>query len=218
MVFWSPLMPDLAQVQTSFGQALLKMEAAADVIPHLRGDSAIVERRLALYRGNMVAHWTQTLAAHYPVLEKFWGEEFFAALARAYGRAFPSRHGDLACFGAQLPLFLRDFEPAREFPMAPDLAQLEWLVHQAGRAPDAESLKTGQSLLHLPGTAVLSSLWPVASVWNMHQEPEAPDWNNLSWQAEGALVFRETWTVKVVPMAYEEALALSEHLAAGVGI
>ena len=218
MVFWNLVMPDLAQVQTSFGQALLKMEAAADVLPHWRGDSALVERRLALYRGNVVAHHTETLAAHYPVLEKFWGEEFFTALARAYGRAFPSRHGDLACFGTHLPHFLRDFEPAREFPLAPDLARLEWLVHQAGRAADAESLKTGQSLLDLPGTAVLASPWPVASIWNMHQEPEAPDWNKLSWQAEGALVFREAWAVKVMPMTYEEALALSQHLASGVSI
>lgn len=211
-------MPDLAQVQTSFGQALLKMEAVAVALPHVRGDSAVVERRLALYRGNIVAHWTQTLVAHYPVLEKFWGEEFFAALARAYGRAFPSRHGDLACFGAHLPHFLRDFEPAREFPFAPDLAQLEWLVHQASRAADVEILKTGQTLLNLPGTAVLASLWPVASIWNMHQEPEARDWNRLSWQAQCALVFREAWAVKVMPMAYEEALALSQHLASGVGI
>lgn len=210
-------MLNLAQFQISFGQALLNLESSSAIIPHLRGDSALVERRLALHRGNVMAHWTQTLAAHYPVLEKCWGEEFFIALARSYSRAFPSRHGDLGCFGAHLSQFLRDFEPAQEFPFAPDLAQLEWLVHEASRAADADSLKAGESLLDLPGTAVLASPWPVASIWNMHQEPaDQPDWNSLGWQAQGALVFREGWTVKVAPMAYDEALALSEHLASGV--
>jgi hypothetical protein len=131
----------LAQHQQPFAGALLDAQLAPQCwrCAPTRRRPAPASHRFALYRGNLSATWTKTLAAAYPVVLALVGEEFFGGLARAYGRAHPSDNPDLNRFGAHFSTFLRHF-PHVDYPYLPDMAALEWQLHRAHYAPLAEGL------------------------------------------------------------------------------
>ncbi len=207
---------DLAAIQARFAEGLL---AGGDNPTALfRGDAALLERRFALYRGNLTANWENALRNAYPVIRQMVGDEFFRALAREYGRAIPLQEGDLNRFGQHLPDFLDTFAPVADFPYLPDMARLEWALHRAHQAADTPAL-TAQTLaamdmdaidalrlaLH-PATTTLHSHWAVADLWQAHQ-PDGPPWPTE--------LRRECWMVACRPdwRAQLRTLTPGEHAA-----
>jgi uncharacterized protein (UPF0276 family) len=212
----------LAALQQGFGDALFDRRHESALQPLLSEGGV---ERLALYRGNLTSGWERALGDAYPVLRQLVGEEFFAGLARAYGKAAPSQVPDLAGFGAHFADFLAGFGPAASYPYLPDVARLEWAVHRACLAPDLaplgldalgnvtpEALDTARFTLH-PSVALLRSRWAVAALWHAHQ-PTGPA---LPADVElpcSVLVLRRGWRVEVVELGVPEAAALVQ-LAAG---
>jgi hypothetical protein len=194
----------------AFSAALRASQNAVQACHYLQGNAETNTRRLAIYRGNVVAGITQALTAHYPVIAQLVGDEFFKALARAYWQAFPSKSGDLGDYGTALPEFLADFSPSQHLPYLPDVARLEWAVHKAETAADApaQAITREPALLWMPGSQLLKSVWPIASIWLAHQTPAALALADVQWQAEGALVYREGWRVSVSKLNYPETEAL----------
>jgi len=177
--------------------------------------------RLALYRGNLTAGWERALGEAYPVLRQLVGEEFFAGLARAYGKARPSQDPDLAAFGAHFAAFLEGFAAAAPYPYLPDVARLEWAVHRAHAAPDRtpagstalaglgpEALDAARFTLH-PSVALLHSSWAVAALWRAHQ-PGGPALPARADRPCDVLVVRRGWQVEVMEIGPAEAAALGE--------
>ncbi|RZA33249.1 MAG: DUF692 family protein, partial [Lysobacteraceae bacterium] len=212
----------LAELQQRFGAALFDRRQEATLQPLLAEGGA---GRLALYRGNLSAGWERALGEAYPVLRQLVGEEFFAGLVRAYGKAAPSQDPDLAGFGAQFAGFLDGFAPAAPYPYLPDVARLEWMVHRAHLAPDApplgldalaamtpERLDAARFILH-PSVALVDSRWAVAALWQAHQ-PGGPALPTRVDAPCTVLVVRRGWRVEVVELDAPEAAAL-EQLAAG---
>ena len=228
----APDRDDIAGWQAAFGAALFDAAHAAALAPLLTSDPA----HLAIYRGNLGAHWSRALAASYPVLRQLVGDDFFDALARAYGRAHPSPDPDLNRFGAALPAFLGNFAPAAALPYAPDLARLEWQVHEAHYAPDADAadvdpdagigtaaaailqtltpdaFEAARAVLH-PTLRLHASPWATPALWLAHQAPDAafPAAMDVSGHAR---VLRSHWQVEVKPIDAAEHAALA-CLAAG---
>lgn len=206
----------LAQQQQAFATALFDPVAA---LPSFAGTA--VQERFALYRGNVSATWRRTLGQAYPVVLALVGEDFFAGLARAYGRKMPSDSADLNQFGARFADFLAAFPPVAAFPYLPDMARLEWALHLAHYAADAQALapeslaalhpdqlEVRRFTLH-PACALLASNWQVAALWQAHQEGEGQgmfpqDMQVASW----VLVCRPRWKpqVQVVDAAAHAAL------------
>ena len=196
----------LAAGQQAFATALLDTAAT---LPSFAG--AAVPQRFALYRGNLSATWRRTLGHAYPVVLALVGEEFFGGLARAYGRQYPSDSADLNHFGTRFADFLSSFPPAAELPYLPDMARLEWAVHLAHYAADAQALapealaalhpdqlEARRFTLH-PACALLASNWQVAALWQAHQDGEGQgmfphDMQVASW----ALVCRPRWKAQVL--------------------
>lgn len=127
--------------------------------------------------GHMLAE--RALQAAYPVVAQMLGEESFADLARALWHAAPPRRGDIACWGGGLADFLQASAQLRDEPYLPDVARAEWALHQCATACDADAdLSTlalltthDPALLRLvlaPGSAVVRSAWPVASIVCAH--------------------------------------------------
>ena len=169
-------------LQTRFADALRDGSKSAAAIAQFIGEAESVERRLALYRGNVLAARSKALQAAYPVLQQIVGEDFFVALARRYMHAHPSQSGDLNEFGEHLGTFLRGFEAAAELPYLADIAHLEWAVHRAHYAADAPSLPL-EAIANTPADnhallrfnfqaafALLRSEYPIASIWEIHQD------------------------------------------------
>lgn len=215
----------LAALQQRFGAALFDCRHEAGLQP-LLGAGGV--ERLALYRGNLSAGWERALGEAYPVLRQLVGEEFFAGLARAYGKAVPSQDPDLARFGARFAEFLAGFEPAAPYPYLPDAARLEWAVHRAWlaldvgphpapgldalAAMDPAALDAARFILH-PSLSLLRSPWAVGALWHAHQ-PGGPALPRRVDVPCRLLVVRCGWRVEVVERGAPEAAAL-EQLAAG---
>lgn len=112
-----------------------------------------VARGLRAYRGNLQALSAQALAVPFSRLREELGEEEFASLAWTFWRHHPPFSGDLGQWGEALEAFL--VERAGDDSGLPDLARLDWALHQAERAADAE---LDVASLNLLGTEAPESL------------------------------------------------------------
>ncbi|MCA3130954.1 MAG: putative DNA-binding domain-containing protein [Betaproteobacteria bacterium] len=202
-------MAELAALQAAFA-AVLRGEGVPPGLLHPRSD---LERRLALYRNNSLSAARKALESAYPVIRQLVGEEFFAALARDLRRAQPPDSGDLNGYGAALAEFLAGCEPARELPYLPDVARLEWALHRAHYAAEPPPLDPAalaavpahvQASLRLrlhPACAMVSSAYPVARIWAVHQpEHTGPLEVRFAPGPHHALVQRPRWLAVAVPV------------------
>ena len=200
--------------QTAFAQALRDANQMPTLLALLAGDADRNRRRIALYRGNVIAHASRALQAAYPVIEQVVGQLFFAGLCRAFWLATPPVSGDWHDYGEPMAEFLNQFAPAAHLAYLPDLARLEWLVHQASFADQAAATNpetdAATALLQQPGTAVLAADYPVASIWLAHQTNSATDLATIDWQPQGALVFRNRFQVEIAALPYDQAHVLGE--------
>lgn len=207
--------PDLDAVQQAFGAALFESARDAALAPLLKGDP----RRFGIYRGNLAAHWSRALSSAYPVLLRLVGDDFFDALAGVYGRAHPALDPDLNRFGAALPAFLAGFAPAAGHPYLPDVARLEWAVHEAWFAPDADgppatlaglapdAFETARAVLH-PALRLHASPWATAALWHAHQDG-GPDFPDALRADTHALVLRPRFDVRVDAVGAADYAALA---------
>ena len=216
----------LERLQAKFAAALIDAAAEAGAIADFSAAEGPVRERLALYRGNVHAAWEKALANAYPVVRALVGEEFFSALARAYGRAYPSSSGDLNRFGAMLGTYVHDFPHTRSLPYLSDVAALEWCVHEAHYARDSTGIRHEQITSLAPGDLLASRLalqpacrwvdagFPIASIWRAHQPGSTEPWPAELDRHEFALVVRPRWRVEVLLSSAGEIAAL-RHLQAG---
>ena len=220
-------MSELLESQRGFAAALRDAEASSRTSRWLAGDTALVTRRLAIYRANMAASAAKALAAAYPVLQQVVGNESFDGLARAYLRAWPSTCGNLYDYGGELAAFLAELPHAQSLPYLPDLARLEWLVHRAYGAADAKPWDPVGLMAVAPelqdeirfewaaGTAVMNSAYPIAHIWTIHQ-PEYAGEFAVDWSvAERALVARAGLRVTVMALEVGDAAFFIAALAGG---
>ena len=145
------------------------------------------ERRLQVYRNNVLLSLTEALTAVYPVTQRLVGEGFFRYAAGRYIPQHPSTSGNLHDFGGRFPDFLATFEPAAELAYLPDVARLEWAYHSVFHAADhlpldlaalaaipAERHGELKFTLH-PATRLLASPFPILRIWQVNQEDFAGD-------------------------------------------
>lgn len=210
-------------LQQAFGAALVDPARDAALAPWLKGDVS----RLGIYRGNLHANWRRALAGSHPVLRQLVGADFFDALAGVYGRAQPSRDPDLNRFGAGLAGFLEGFAPAAYYPWLPDVARLEWLVHESFLAPDAaplphpsltlagldpDAFEASHATIH-PSLRLHASKWATPALWQAHQSG-GPAFPEVLARASHALVWRPRFEVDVLETGAAAHAALAA-LAAG---
>ncbi len=211
------------QQQTLLGALLHRPGTQPAADSQLRLQGLVLEpstRGLAAYRANGHALAERALAAAYPVVAAMVGQDCLDALARTLWHGQPSQHGDIARWGGELPALLELEAQLAEFPYLADVARAEWALHRAAGAPDANADPASFALLTqqdpgaltlrlAPGTAVIRSAWPVASLVNAHLrgEPtlsEAAD-RLRDREAEQALVWRRALRAEVRPCEAGEA-------------
>ena len=217
-------MPELIDFQSDFAAALRDRQRTPAMQRWLAGDADLVERRMAIYRANMVAAADKALSSAYPVIRQVVGAEFFHGLAREYQRGTPSVSGDLTDFGATFDAFVAAFEHTQSLPYLPDLARLEWAVHRASGAADAPAWDASalgaveperQAAIRFawsPGLAVVESPHPIARIWTIHQ-PGYDDEFSVAWdRADTALVARDGFAVAVSECGAADASFLRASL------
>lgn len=174
-------MSELARQQEAMLSALFDWPADDAIQNIALYTSNTRSRGLKVYQSNGHVLAQRALQAAYPVLVQLIGVESFDALARAYWHAEPPIYGDVAEWGADLPAFLRGSAQLEEEPYLADVAALEWALHRAASAQDDDVDAASFALLAsheppvlrlqlAPGCAVISSAWPVASIWAAHMD------------------------------------------------
>ena len=218
-------------MQQRFAAALLSNEGEGALAGALR--PAPVASRLAVYRGNLAGSWTRALAGAFPVIAQLVGDAFLAALAREYGTVHGAASADLNDFGAGFAAFLDGFPHVAELPYLPDMARLEWLLHRAYYAADAEALEPA-ALAQLspasfeqsrfvphPAAAVFASRWAVVPLWQAHQPNSAVPFPDDIAQPSWALVHRPGWKPGVLALdegAYRALAALEQGAPVGAAL
>ena len=201
-------------------QALLRSLWARDDGASLdalaREQGARLRRGWQAYQANGGASAERALAARCPTVQALVGEESFAALSRAFWAAQPPQRGDLSEFGDALPDFIQASEQLADVPYLADVARLDARVARSEQAADsrcdmaslgllAEVEPDRLKLMLSPALGLLSSAWPVASLWLAHRpgDDSAPLHLDAARQAleggrgEHALVWRDGWRARV---------------------
>ncbi|MDO9238216.1 MAG: putative DNA-binding domain-containing protein [Aquabacterium sp.] len=164
---------------------------------------------LRAYQLNAQATSQRVLASTYPTMAAMLGTDTLDMLARLLWQTQPPNCGDLGQWGGHLADLLNSHPDLQDWPWLADSARLDWAVHLSERAHDTtvdtDSLQrlgdtAPQNLrLHLqPHVHILTSAWPVASLWTAHRldSPQQEDAARSALQAgsgETAVVWRHDW-------------------------
>jgi hypothetical protein len=222
-------MTTLAHQQQALLDALLatpSSNAAKNIATYI---DAASERGLKTYQANGHALAERALQAAYPVVADMLGVESFASLARALWHAHPAQCGDIAQWGEALSEFVRQSPQLQDEPYVADVAKLEWALHCAAYAADAQVDASSLALLasedpavlHLrlaAGWAVVASVWPIVHIWTAHRQG-SPSLAQVgadirSGLAQDAVVWRQGLRPKV-RLAHTDELPFLQVLAAG---
>jgi uncharacterized protein len=207
-------MSELGRLQESFAAALANATQARTEAGLFQGKPEDAFERLALYRGNMLAAAKKALGAAYPITVKIVGAEFFDGLAREYVRRYASTSGDLNAYGEAFFHFVAEFAHTQDLPYLSDVTRMEWLAHRAYYAKDAQSFDLHrfasisenargelQPVL-APACALLESRWPLARIWQVHQDDYAGEFSvNLDAGSDQILIYRPRFRVQVAAVS-----------------
>lgn len=169
----------------------------------------------SVYRNNVRGGLVRALADLYPVVAAVVGGDCFDELAIQFSRRHPPRGPVLIGWGAALADFIAVDPAFAELPYLPDVARLEFALHQAYHAPDATPLSLcafraiapgAMATLRLglhPSVVLLASDYPVDAVWQAHHALSVDD-------ALAAIVARPARLLIARPGAEVELRALGE--------
>lgn len=172
-------MSEEATRQRALLAALMTSEARPAALA-LRETGTRAARGLEAYRANAEASAERALASTFATVQAMVGAEDFTHLAREFWHAHPPQRGDLGEWGAEFPAWLGAHAAMAPWPWLSDSARLDLALHRNERAADAvldaaslallESTDPARLRLQLmPGTALLRSAWPIASIHAAHQ-------------------------------------------------
>jgi hypothetical protein len=192
--------------QSALAAALLNPEAVTpDALKSPSGTSR--DSRFAIHRNNVAAGLIGALEERFPVVLRLVGPGFFREMARRYMELEPPRSPIIFRYGSTFPSFIESFPPAASLPYLADVARLEFArgiaYHAANATPltarafadlDENGLAATTVRLH-PSVTLMSSRFPVVSIWEAHQG--GPDVAPIGWEAEAALVARPHLEVEV---------------------
>lgn len=149
----------------------------------LRSDLPAI--RLAIYRNNVLGSLADVLAQAYPTIRRLLGGDGFAVEGRGYASTYPPCRPMLWSYGGGFPAWLEERPCTDAGPWLPDVARLDWAMHEALFAADAEPLDParlaavpperagGLRLMPHPSVRLVRSRWPLHAIWK-GQPPAGP--------------------------------------------
>jgi hypothetical protein len=205
-------------------QLLAALTDGADHAGGLRETGARAARGLEAYRVNRDAIAERALASTFATVQALVGTADFRRLVQEFWRADPPQRGDLGEWGDAFPGWLAAQVALTAWPWLGDCARLDLAVQRCERAADAPFDAASFARLDttdparlrielLPGSAVLRSAWPIATIHRAHQlegadaEPAfaAVHAAIAAQRGECALVARRGWRALVHPLTPAEA-------------
>lgn len=168
------------------------MHGQRDLLAAIFADQPVAgfdSRGLAIYRRNLRANAARALSISFPTVTRLLGRDRLARLAGEFLMARGKWVFDWGLWGEEFPQWLARQRISLQHPYVIDSARLDWLMHCARRAADAqpdyesfsalaEKASLDFSLVTAPGYSVLESAFPIVAIYNAHQgqgDPAALD-------------------------------------------
>lgn len=128
-----------------------------------------------VYQNNLKANAERALAITYPSVKTIIGDENFRYATTQYLHEFFKSTADWGLWGEHLADFLAQQTLIESLPYLPDIARLDWALHQSYRAKNSESNINSFYLLEQEGSAnlrfeladglfVISSPFPIIAI------------------------------------------------------
>jgi hypothetical protein len=167
-------MPTLRELQDAMRQSLVHRESAVLSAMLARH---VPPERLDIYRNTFLLTLTKSLGLGFPAVQKLVGEAFFEGAAQIFITEHPPRVAWLDQYGDAFAEFLRTFGPATTVSYLHDVAKLEWAVHSAFHAVEAEAIdpaaladvapedQGGIRLIAEPSLVLLRLACPADTIW-----------------------------------------------------
>ena len=201
-------------------QRALLAAIAGQALPFsIREPQARAARGLEAYRANAEALAERALSAVFATVQPMVGAENFQHLACEFWQAHPPLRGDMGEWGDQFPAWLDAHAAMARWPWLSDCARLDLALHHSERAADAVFDAASLALLEstdpallalqwMPGTALLRSRWPIATIHAAHRVDDANSeaaFANVrvaldEERGEQVLVVRQGWRVQALLM------------------
>lgn len=174
----------LRDLQAAFAAHLLGADSA-ELAAEVLGDTIPAAARLRVHRHHVFESLGSALAATFPTVQALVGADFFRGLARAFVSQSPPGQPVLAEYGSAFPAFIAGHDAARGLPYLADVARLDWALNVAFHVPADRRLAAADlaavpadrlpslRLALAPGTALISSSYPLDRVWAASR-PDAP--------------------------------------------
>jgi Putative DNA-binding domain len=184
-------------------------------------------RGLQTYQANAAASALRSLQTAFPVIAQLIGEEAFEHLARDFWGNHPPVRGDLAQWGGNLAEFIASIPALQTEPYLSDVARAEWALHACATATDIDTDLTTFALLTdhdpdaltlqlAPGTALVPSHYPIASIFTAHLY-DSPSFDEVGQKlrqevSETALIWRQGLRPRVSSCSAGEAAFIRQLL------
>jgi len=173
----------LRELQAAFCRSVAG-QASENLLLMIVGDNFDPAARIAIYRNNVVTRLTDALSATYPVVHNLVERRFFEYAAGAFIQEYPPVAACLSEYGAEFPTFLAEFSPAIEIKYLPDVARLEWIIHELRRVAPPEPIAIAELagaggdpsriMLRLsPVVQFIASPYAIDQIWIAHQKDTA---------------------------------------------
>ncbi|WP_296425154.1 DNA-binding domain-containing protein [Yoonia sp.] len=172
-------------------------------------DGTTASKRFDVYRNNVAVSLSDALETAFPITRKLVGNAFFRAMAGVYLRKHPPTSPLMMFYGAQMPQFLRRFDPAKSIAYLPDIAALELALRHAYHAADATPVDAqrlgvlapdalmGARLRIAPAITTVTSDFPIYSIYRANTVTDAP---KPVMQAETVLITRARFDPEIHPI------------------
>lgn len=143
-------------------------------------------RRFDVYRNNVAVSLMEALETAFPVLRKLLGDINFRILAGVFLREHPPSSPVMMFYGAEMPGFLRKFQPTACMGYLPDVARLELALRESYHAAEKEGIAPQElqkmapedlmsSKIDLsPALRLVRSEWPIHAIWKYNTAPNTP--------------------------------------------
>jgi hypothetical protein len=217
-----------AERQRALVGAILAPRADAALLA-LNETGVRAEQGLAAYRANAEALAERALGAAFGRVRAMLGDDDFAQLAAEFWRAHPPQRGDVGEWGGGFAGWLQAHPALAQWPYLGDCARLDFALHCNERAADADFDADSLALLAdvdpqrlrlvpMPGTALVSSRWPIVTIHRAHQSGADADFALARdaierESAQHALVWRDGWRAAVTELTEPESAWMAALLA-----
>lgn len=209
----------LKKIQSIFAQSIYADENA--ILTKIKPSTIANNERLQIYKDNVLITLNQNLKAKYEAVCKLVDERFFKYVANEYIKNYHPTSGNLDEYGESFADFLRDFPATKELKYLPDIARLEWALHTAYFAADAEKIDSSAlskinpeqlGELHFtlhPSAQIITSAFPIEKIYllAMGLSEENIDINS---GGENILVVRPEYKIEMMVIDNAEASFLTE--------